>query len=210
MRDEDVLEEGEKRGPFIYVLAVLLVLLMVIFIIPVGSIKWISQPKDIPDVNEVLVGAPESGDLLKLGVLGNARDLEITPFLKHVGSRIASSCEGVSENCYSKAMYLFVRDNIKYVQDPDGEYIEGPKAVLLSGSADCDGQAVLLYALLKSVGVESRIAVTNDHAFVQANLPTKSYFYRPVMRWVSMDPTCKSCDIGEVDSRNLNEIVGYV
>jgi len=210
MGDEGVLEEEKKRGPLIYVLAVLLVLLVVIFIIPVGSIKWISQPKDIPNVNDVLINAPESGDLLKLGILGDAVNLEVTPFLKHVGSRIASSCDGVSENCYAKAMYLFVRDNIKYVQDPDGEYIEGPKAVLLSGSADCDGQAVLLYALLKSVGVESRIAVTNDHAFVQAKLPTKVYFYRPVMKWVSMDPTCKSCDFGEVDSRYLNEIVGYV
>jgi len=215
---DESLEKEEKnrkgqKSPLVYISSVFIILLIIIFLIPVSSIKWIPQPKNIPSVEEVLKNAPEQpeqDDILRLENLQDASKLKITPFLKHVGSEIGSSCYSVSDNCYAKAIYLFVRNGINYVRDPKKEYIEGPKAVLLSKSADCDGQAVLLYALLKSVGVNTRIAVTQNHAFVQAELPTRIYLYKSVRRWVNLDPTCKECRFGSVPSEDIQNIAGYI
>ncbi len=74
-----------------------------------------------------------------------------------------------------KALHGFVRDNIRYVRDPDGvELVQSPEKTLEVGQGDCDDKATLLGALLKTVGAPARFVAVGfsggplSHVMVQA------------------------------------------
>ncbi len=209
--DDIKVEESEKkRSPLWYIVAVFLVLILVLWVVPYYGFKSDPKPSNVPSLSSVLADAPSGNYTLKLQSIGDVRSLSVSPFLKHVSSKVASSCSEVSDVCYSKALFYFVRDNIVYVPDPKYDYIESPEAVLLDSSSDCDGQAVLLAMLLKSVGITPRIALTNDHSYVQVYLPDAIKFYKSEGDWVFVDPTCKSCSFGEVTFSSVKNVVSYV
>jgi transglutaminase-like putative cysteine protease len=75
------------------------------------------------------------------------------------------------------ALHKFVRDQIRYVRDPDEhELVQTPQATLEIGQGDCDDKSTLLAALLKSIGHPARfIAVGFDgdqlsHVLVQTKV----------------------------------------
>lgn len=75
-----------------------------------------------------------------------------------------------------QALQAFVRDNIRYVQDPvDYEYLTTPEKVLEIGQEDCDGKSTLLAALLKSTGHPTRFAAIafNNEPFSHVLVETK-------------------------------------
>lgn len=56
-----------------------------------------------------------------------------------------------------RSLQAFVRDRIKYVQDPRGlEMIQTPPRTLEIGTGDCDDKAILLATLLETVGFRTR------------------------------------------------------
>ena len=86
-----------------------------------------------------------------------------------------------------RALFEFVRDQIRYVHDTNGvETIQWPTVTLSVGQGDCDDKASLLASLLETIGHPSRfVAVgktpgTYSHVFVQTLLGAK---------WVSLDAT---------------------
>ncbi len=207
---EVVEEEVRKRNPLWYIVAAFLILMLVVWIVPYYGLKSDPKPSGIPSIASVLADAPQGNFSLKLQSMKDVKYLQVSPFLKHVSGKVASSCSEVSDVCYSKALFYFVRDNIVYVPDPKADYIEGPEAVLLAGSSDCDGQAVLLAMLLKSVGITSRIALTYDHSYVQVYLPSAISFYKSEGDWVFVDPTCKDCRFGQVTFSSVKNVQEYV
>lgn len=122
-----------------------------------------------------------------------------------IASKIASdSCLSSNEVCYAKALFYFVRDNIKYIKDPVHlEHIESPMEVLITGAADCDGKAVLLSSLLTSIGIENRYVLIDNHIFVEIKIDNARKYYFQKDGYIALDPTCKSCDFGEVPYTNL-------
>ncbi|MFH1331821.1 MAG: transglutaminase-like domain-containing protein [archaeon] len=210
-RDLKVEEEVEKKkSPVWYFVGAFLILILVLWVVPYYGFKSDPKPSNIPSLSSVLADAQRDNYTMKLQSIYDVKSLQVSPFLKHVSSKVGSSCAEVSDVCYSKALFYFVRDNIVYVPDPKVEYIESPEAVLLAGSSDCDGQAVLLAMLLKSVGITSRIALTNDHSYVQIYLPDAIKFYKSQDDWVFVDPACKSCSFGKVPFSDVKNVVSYV
>lgn len=74
-----------------------------------------------------------------------------------------------------KRLHAFVRDEIRYVRDPEGtELVQSPEKTLQVGMGDCDDKATLLGALLKSVGAPARFMAVGfsgsglSHVMVQA------------------------------------------
>ena len=65
-----------------------------------------------------------------------------------------------------KALHAFVRDAIRYTNDPiDVELVQTPRATLEMRTGDCDDKATLLAALLASIGRQSRfVAIALGHA----------------------------------------------
>lgn len=56
-----------------------------------------------------------------------------------------------------KALHAFVRDHIRYTNDPkDVELLQTPKATLEMGTGDCDDKSTLLASLLEAIGRPAR------------------------------------------------------
>ncbi len=126
----------------------------------------------------------------------------ISPEIKTIANYIATQAcpytEGNNELCHAKAIYYFVRDNIKYVPDPlKTEYIESPELILNSESADCDGFSVLLASLYTHIGIESRYVLIKNHIFTQIKLKEPSK-YADKDGYIYLDATCKECEFGEL------------
>ncbi len=210
---DDFINEGEieeeKKSPLIYILAVFLLLLIALMVVPYYGIKSDPNPEYVPNLEEVLKGL-NIENATRLDSIYSVNGVEISPFLKAVSSRIAGSCDSDSRVCYSKAFFYFVRDEINYITDPNFEYIESAELVLESGAADCDGESVLLSLLLKSVGVPNRIVIGNNHAYVQAYLPDALKSYKTEGDWVSLDPSCRNCEFGDLNSMYLKNIDDFV
>jgi len=63
-------------------------------------------------------------------------------------------------------LFDYVVDNIEYISDPRGlEYMAKPSETLTAGAGDCDDHAILLAALIESIGGTPRIYLTEDHMF---------------------------------------------
>jgi transglutaminase-like putative cysteine protease len=73
-----------------------------------------------------------------------------------------SLTQGVANEDYRseiERLFLFVRDQIRYVRDVHNiETIQSPAVTLEQKAGDCDDKAVLLAALLESIGHPARFA----------------------------------------------------
>jgi len=202
--DDDSSEKKSSVGKYVkVVLSVIIVLLVVAWIIPFDAFPPRVHREKIPSLEEVL----PSGIVLPDRPSGQASIESFvrgdSPVVKMVTARVVSAaCSQTDKRCYAEAVFYFVRDKIGYVTDPLDEYYEFPEETLLTGSADCDGKAILLASMLRSIGVETRFVFVPRHVYVEAWLPKK---WSPTheFSWVPLDPTCSSCAPGEVPSTAL-------
>lgn len=99
-------------------------------------------------------------------------------------------------------LHAFVRDEVTYVGDPlEGEFVTSP-VQLLAGIAngkqvfgDCDDHAVLLAAMLQSLGIESQVVAVKlgadyDHAVTIAYVKGE---------WIVLDPCAKDGSMPSYD-----------
>lgn len=84
-------------------------------------------------------------------------------------------------------LLAFVRDEIRYVLDPEGvEMLHDPVTVLRIGAGDCDDKAILLASLLLSIGHTPRFIALAfqpelfEHVWVQDRINN---------RWIDLEPT---------------------
>jgi transglutaminase-like putative cysteine protease len=78
-----------------------------------------------------------------------------------------------------RAIFKFVRDQVRYTRDPDGvDTYQSPLVALESGAADCDCYVILLGSMLQSVGypIQCRIiqlngASTYGHIYLLVGMP---------------------------------------
>jgi len=88
------------------------------------------------------------------------------------------------------AIFRFVRDRVRFTDDPVGiEKLQSPRYTLYLMAGDCDDRAVLAAALLRAIGINSRLRVVAadprvpgafSHVYVVATINGKD---------VPMDPT---------------------
>ena len=177
---KEALEEHEDHKPKSTIskvlLSLFLVLLMVMFIVPIYSIKFDPMPKNIPTLADVVTEFKEVNNSI---VIGSKQDYYklLNPsnsLVKQIAVKIATeSCDsltGRGKLCQAKAIYYFVRDNIKYVSDPvRDEYVETAEEVLITGGSDCDGMAILLANFTLSLIL---------HQFVELFLKTYLFLFQ--------------------------------
>lgn len=84
-------------------------------------------------------------------------------------------------------LFQFVRDKIRYVKDINGiETIQTPVQTVKLGSGDCDDKALLVAALLESIGHTTRFVAVGfspvgySHVFTQTKIGPK---------WVTLETT---------------------
>lgn len=105
------------------------------------------------------------------------------------------------------ALFVFVRDHIRYVHDTHGiETVQTADATLDIGQGDCDDKSVLLATLLQSIGYAvrfvavGRIPNTYQHVFVQVLRGSQ---------WVSLDAT-EPVPVGWTPSRLQAVMIAHV
>ena len=96
-----------------------------------------------------------------------------------------------------QALYVWVRDNVRYVRDPiNTELLQTPARTLKNKTGDCDDKTTLLAALLASIGHPStlkfRVIGTEkqnhySHVYLVARLNKKD---------VALDPTPSGMAMG--------------
>ncbi|MFC1742139.1 transglutaminase family protein [Nanoarchaeota archaeon] len=208
--------DSSKKSPWAYLAALLLLLLIIMMVVPYYGIKVDPHPKNIPTISEVapyylkqLVnetpGIPKASrsDYSQLIIYNHQA-------IKTMAARIATdSCEGM-DLCYAKAIFYFVRDNFKYVGDPPDDYLESPFETIYTRGADCDGLAILLANLESAIGVTARFAFIPGHAYVQVKIDSAPNKYKQPDDWISLDPTCKTCEFGEIPYSTENKQKQYL
>lgn len=87
----------------------------------------------------------------------------------------------------ARAIFDYVRANIRYTQDVDGvEYVQSPLITLQTGHGDCDDQATLLATLLAAVGKKTRFVAAGfnggdiEHVWTEVKIKD---------RWFAADTT---------------------
>ncbi|MFC1697328.1 transglutaminase-like domain-containing protein [Nanoarchaeota archaeon] len=191
---EELDYEENKAQPLKIIMALILILIIITGFYLVYFIKYDPYPSYTPTIEEVIQ------DLQLKNISHNLDELGWTKFyypsdpqIKLIANKIAKlSCSSYNNICYAKAMFLFVQKNVQYVKDPNFEYIETPEETLSSGTADCDGHAVLLANLLGAVGIDNQFEFSPNHIY------NKIYIngYRN-NNWIPIDATCKHCKFGQ-------------
>lgn len=90
---------------------------------------------------------------------------------------LVSNCSQKDYVCEAIALHRFVRDSIRYVQDPNGvELVQEPQKTLEFGTGDCDDKATLLAAMLEAIGHPTRFRVVGtepgvfSHVYVETKI----------------------------------------
>lgn len=113
-----------------------------------------------------------------------------------IRGKAASLTKGLPQKDFpgeTQRLLEFVRDEIRYLKDIEGvETIHPAPYVLAERQGDCDDKAILLAALLLSIGHTPRFIATSfapgvfSHVWVQDLLHIQG---ESVPRWVDLEPT---------------------
>ncbi len=193
-------EEKQRITPLSVIIAIFLMFLIIIMIVPFYAVKLDPEPKPVPKLSLSITKIPN-----RANSIWGINKFNLTQPVRDLSLRIISKACSSSKICYAKALYYYVRDNINYVSDPKRtEYVQSPEETLLGGG-DCEDKAILLHYMMKSIGIKSRIAIIQGHAFNQIIINEGAKKYHD---WLSLDTTCRNCRFGELGiGENYNQII---
>ena len=114
-----------------------------------------------------------------------------------------------------KRMYYFVRDKIKYIDDPFDVW-QSPKLTLELMGGDCEDKAILLTSMLIALGYDAwcRIGNVTFYGKVHGKIEKESadhvwILLRDGPRWIELDPSCINCKFGQTAFKINNLIMDF-
>ncbi len=215
--EQELFEDSPaSTAPAFYILSVFLILLLVVSIVPYYAIKYDPQPDQIPEYGEVVPNVDAIQVTQAIFNYSSIQDYQhfvnaTDPVIKEAADTIVllSGCKD-SKVCNAKAVFYFVRDNMRYVSDPTTyEYIKTPREALRTRTGDCDDASVILSNMLQSIGIKTRFVFIPNHVYVQAKIPEALKKYQDG-GWINLDPTCDKCSFGEIPWSSTYEEKRYV
>jgi transglutaminase-like putative cysteine protease len=213
-KKEDIQEEQELwyKGPIKWILAIFLIFILILMIVPRYAVKLDPEPKLIPNLGEVL---PLNITIINNSVNNREDFLKLVkpndPIIKQVADKISTLSCNSNKICQAKAIFYFIRDNFDYISDPNRfEYVKSARESLISGGGDCDDASVLLANLEEAIGVKTRFVFIPGHVYLEIWLPKALNKYKTEDDWISIDPTCKNCEFGEIPYQNINKNKQYL
>ena len=192
----------KKISPFFRLVAALVAIGL--FLISIQGYFYLMHPAPDVRLNLSDIQTYLPGSLDKPFTSHSAKDVkkvasEVSSTIKQVANKVAAdSCRTSDIVCQSKALYIFVRDEIRYV--PDSKYhdnLENPLITLKTGGADCEDMAVLLSVMQKAIGNDARLVFIPGHVYAQVKIPK----YKD--KWLNMEATCKTCNFNQVPTDML-------
>lgn len=180
------------RKPLYLIFGLIVLLIFVLSAIPYYSVN-VNPPPDFSKVESFQLTDAEKTRLENL--TGGARGISQAIQLVNVNDYrtitnrlVTEACSTTSNLCFAKAIYHLVQSQTTYVSDPKIQYVQSPAETLLSGAGDCEDKSLLVAAMLESIGIDADIGVTDDHAFVRAQLPQAPFWLRHG-EYVWLDPS---------------------
>lgn len=124
---------------------------------------------------------------------------------------ITRACPSKDWRCEILAVYDWVNENIRFLRDVNGvETLQSPARTLELAVGDCDDQAILISALLESIGHATRFAALGfepghfSHVFSETKIGD---------RWLSLETTVPGAFPGwyppRVSERMVQKIQSY-
>jgi len=140
------------------------------------------------EIIEYRFGGGETGLIKKLNFIGDV--INKNARLSSVRDRALYITLGVENfDFYGQLekIYSWVANNIRYVRDPENaELIQDADEVIAKGAGDCDDFAILIGALLKSIGFQIRLIISGrdaggwNHIYLHALVSNE---------WIPCDPS---------------------
>ncbi|MFW6220597.1 MAG: transglutaminase-like domain-containing protein [Nanoarchaeota archaeon] len=197
-------EENEQKTNNYFILKTFLtlfiILLLILMVLPFYSLKFDSNPKNIPTKNEIYAKFYSNISVEDINRPTNGSIVNYVDYLSYEiklsSTKIATDSCDDEKICQAKAIYYFVRDSFKYVSETD-EYIQTPKEMVLSGGGDCDDFAVLLASKMLAIGIPVRFVFVPKHVYIQIYVEDAKKKYLDD-GWINLDATCMNCKFGEI------------
>jgi hypothetical protein len=138
------------------------------------------------------------------------------PSIKRFVKQLTADCETKEEEV--QTLLNFVTNRIKYsfTEAYSGsETLKRPSEVIMSGTSDCSGKAILFASFLEQIAVDYRLAYMKGHisVFVKGNFPQTNGYTLNVdgYKYVLAEVTCPDFRIGEtiLDEGTIFSFVQY-
>lgn len=136
-----------------------------------------------------------------------AREARTDPEIRQLAIQLTSHVANEDFRGEANALFEYVRDRIRYVQDVNEvETISSPRITLELGAGDCDDKVTLLAALLESIGHPARFAAVafSPDAFEHVILET-----RIGPHWVPLETT-KEVPMGWYPDDVVSKMIRHV
>lgn len=122
------------------------------------------------------------------------------PAVKSIAKRVVADANAAPGSLAAlKALFAWVRDNIRFQADPAGiELLSWPHRTLEKRAEDCDGKATLLASMIRAIGHPARLAFRA----IGTNPMRPDYFSHVYLVATSngvtvpMDPTYRGTEFG--------------
>lgn len=145
------------------------------------------------------------------GLIAKGTSGEDLPYLRGLALRITQHCEARDDTCEAKAIYDYVRENVRYTGDiaphklangkvESVDLFQSARTTLEMGGGDCDDHAGVVATLAILNGIEARLRVTSPYFLGRDNY---THIY-PVLglpkgspeKWISADTTLPGDNFG--------------
>jgi len=151
---------------------------------------FMAAPSKRPNVTATLGNIPE-------GAPGIAATLRIMREMVKEGqscmvvrNQVIDLCRNVEQKNFWKeaeACHTFVRDEIRYMQDPlDFELVQVPRVTLQLSTGDCDDKATLICAMLECMGHPTRFVAVGFKPGIFEHVYAETMIGR---KWIALETT---------------------
>jgi len=147
-------------------------------------------------------GTKNTLERMRAIVLRSVKDKDHGAFLRGLAIKITldAGCKTKEYKCEAKALFMWVRDKIKWIRDVKGmETLQYPYRTIEFGGGDCDDLSILLATLAIEIGMPVRFKA------IAAMPHRKSQFSHVYVMmnpngdgetWIAADPTVKTAAFG--------------
>lgn len=134
-------------------------------------------------------------------VIRSIKDKKAGAILRGMAIKITSKagCKTKQFHCEAKALFEWVRDNIKWIRDVRGfETLQFPQRTIAFGAGDCDDLSIVLATFAISIGIPTKFRA------IGANPAKRNQFTHVYVmldpagngKWIAADPTVKTAAFG--------------
>ena len=110
-------------------------------------------------IREGLPGVDDTLKMMRRLILAG----KVHPLVRQFAVRLVHDLPQMAYGAEAKRIHQFVRDQIRYVQDPHNvEMLHAPEYILANGYGDCDDKTIIFCSLMESIGHPCKIVAVGN------------------------------------------------